>query len=111
MRSTREEKIEFAKKVFKEAKEAGITQEEINSILSIEENKLTFLAIITRIYEKSPNVIMAQKVIEKGESMRYASDIFGDWVLDTTKNINTFKAALETYLKLQGASTKMGIKV
>ena len=108
MHPTREERIEFAKMVFKEAKDVGITQEEINEILSEEENKLTFLAVITEIARHSPNVVMAKKVIDKGESMRYAADIFGDWVYEATKNIETFKAALEEYLDLEIANETEG---
>lgn len=101
MHPTKEERIEFAKRVFKEARDAGITQAEINDILSLEENKITFLAVITCIVKNSPNLVMAKKVIEKGDSMRYAADIFGEWVYDATKNIETFKAALEEYMLLE----------
>ena len=97
LKRTQEDKNLFIKNVTSEAKEIGLSIDEINDILS--NNKVTFLNIIVLVIKKSPNISMSKKVIEKGTSINYAEVLLGEWVKDVTPSINTLKKALEFYIQ------------
>ncbi|MFP4656706.1 MAG: hypothetical protein ACLFNK_03970 [Candidatus Woesearchaeota archaeon] len=100
MKTSRDERIRYIRDVTDEAKSLGMPASLMNEILN--NNKISFLAVVNRMIRRKPNTAMCYKVITQGRNMRYVASILGDWVYEVTPNIRTFKEALKYYMRYKG---------